>query len=105
MQFKVDDTISEERKITLLRIHLVYRQSQLNSTATKPEKVKQPNISVGSSIEDWIYFQSRWNTYKSATKLSGQYIIVQMLSSFCQTGGARAVIKMLQPIVMIANKN
>lgn len=78
-EFKVDDGVSEERKTTLLKIHLVYHQSQLASSSAKPEKIKRPSISVGSSTEDWVYFQSRWSTYKNATKLSGQDVMVQML--------------------------
>ena len=77
--FTVGEDVPSDCKSTVLQLHLAYHQSTRDSTAAQPEKLKRPSISVGSSTEDWSYFQSRWNTYKSATRLSGEAIMVQML--------------------------
>jgi len=47
--------------------------------AVPPEKVKRPSISAAGSSEDWSYFQSRWNEYTRATKLSGTDKVIQLL--------------------------
>lgn len=79
-EFKVGEEVPSDCKPAILQLHLLHHQTELNATtAAKAAKLKLPSISVGSSTEDWSYFLSRWGTYKSATKLSGTEVTVQML--------------------------
>ena len=80
--FEVGNDVPDDCKATMLKLHLVEHQKQLNSPSTsiaKPEQLKRPSITVGSSTEDWNYFLSRWETYKCATKLFGSDISVHLL--------------------------
>ena len=36
-------------------------------------------ISAGGTSEEWTYFTSRWTDYKTATKVSGQDVVIQLL--------------------------
>ena len=45
----------------------------------KAEKVRRPTTSSAGTSEDWSYFLSRWADYKSATKLAGKELIIQLL--------------------------
>lgn len=47
--------------------------------AAKVEKVRRPVITTADTSEAWAYFQSRWNDYVSATKISGRDKVVQLL--------------------------
>jgi len=54
-----------------------------NHTATgssaKAEKVKRPVIVPAGTSEDWEYFLTRWKEYKTATKVTGKDLILQLL--------------------------
>ena len=43
------------------------------------EKVKRPTVSSAGSSEEWSYFESRWNDYVDARKITGQDKVVQLL--------------------------
>ena len=45
----------------------------------KAEKVKRPSISSAGTAEEWRYFESRWDEYKEATKISSRELILQLL--------------------------
>ena len=47
--------------------------------AAKMEKVRHPTISTSGTNEDWLYFLTRWEEYKTATRLQGQDVIFQLL--------------------------
>ena len=46
----------------------------------KVEKVPRPTITTNFTTEQWTYFLSRWNAYKSATQIKGQELITQLLA-------------------------
>ena len=64
----------------LLTAHtLTHSQAQGTGSAGKAEKVKRPTIAAGGSSEDWYYFKIRWQEYVTATKITGQDKILQLL--------------------------
>ena len=48
-------------------------------TSAKVEKVKRPTISTAGSSEEWAYFKTRWDDYKTATKVTRAECVVQLL--------------------------
>ena len=78
--FKLGENVPNDCKASMLQLHLVEHQKQLNVSVTaKPDKLRRPSLTVGSSTEEWNYFSTRWTTYKTATKLTGSDVIVQLL--------------------------
>ena len=49
--------------------------------APKPEKVQRPTFDIDQSTEKWEYYKSRWVNYKTATGLTGNAIIIQLLET------------------------
>ena len=62
----------------LLNIHAMTHSPTVN-TAAKLEKVRRPVIRTDGTTEDWEYFLKRWADYKTATKLDGTDLILQLL--------------------------
>ena len=54
-------------------------------TSAKVEKVKRPTISTAGSSEEWAYFKTRWDDYKTATKVTGAECVVQLLECCDET--------------------
>ena len=48
-------------------------------SVAKVEKVRRPTISAAGSSEEWAYFKTRWNDYKTATKVTGPECVIQLL--------------------------
>ena len=64
----------------LLTTHsMTHNTSNFNAHTAKVEKVKRPTVSSAGTNEDWTYFESRWNDYKEATKVTGKDLIIQLL--------------------------
>ena len=63
-----------------LELHITMTHSQLNRGSRgqnlevdiKPDKFPRPEISDPATDTDWQYFVASWESYKRATKLSGQ---------------------------------
>ena len=47
----------------------------------KPEKVGRPSFDLDQSTEKWEYFKTRWDTYKTATALTGTNIQIQLMET------------------------
>lgn len=60
----------------LITMHLMIHNAAIPA---KVEKGKQPTTTSADTSEDWIYFHSRWEDYKEATKNVGKELIVQLL--------------------------
>ena len=45
----------------------------------KVDKVKRPSLSAAGTSEDWLYFESRWQEYVDATKITGKDKTIQLL--------------------------
>ena len=54
-------------------------------TSAKVEKVKRPTISTAGFSEEWAYFKTRWDDYKTATKVTGAECVVQLLECCDET--------------------
>ena len=76
--FKIGEETPDDCKNTLLQLHLTHHQSQ-NAQPVKPEKLKRPCLPTENSTEEWHYFLSRWENYKTTTELSGQAISAQLI--------------------------
>lgn len=73
----VTDDVDPAIVVQLLQMHSM--AEHCSPQAAKVEKVKRPTLSAGGSGEDWSYFITRWQEYKSATKVTGQEKIIQLL--------------------------
>ena len=47
--------------------------------ALKVERVKRPTITSAGTTSDWQYFQTRWEEYVAATKVTGKDKVLQLL--------------------------
>ena len=43
------------------------------------KKIKRPTIAGGGTSSDWAYFETRWNDYAKATRVSGRDRTMQLL--------------------------
>lgn len=75
-EFTTDD-LDAAIVVQLLQMHSTAEHS--TSQTVKVEKVKRPTVSSGGSGEEWSYFLTRWKEYVSATKVTGQEKIIQLL--------------------------
>ena len=73
------DDISDELAATLFKIHAQGAHGASSHRPAKVESVRRPNITTGGTSEDWSYFLTRWNDYKTATQLSGTDVVIQLL--------------------------
>lgn len=77
------DTLPPEALGPLIALHARTAHppaaTQATTPCTKAEKVRRPTISASGTSEDWLYFCQRWTEYKTATKLTGADIIIQLL--------------------------
>ena len=71
--------VTDELAAIMLKIHADGIHSNNNSRSAKVESVRRPTISAGGTSEEWSYFLTRWEDYKTATKLSGPDVVVQLL--------------------------
>ena len=80
------DLDSEELLATLLSIHATdHKTSSAPVAAAKTEKVKRPTVSIGGTSEEWSYFMSRWQDYKTATRIDGTDVVIQLLECCDET--------------------
>ena len=47
--------------------------------SSKAEKVKRPVLTAAGTSEEWAYFSQRWNEYKTASRLTGTDVVLQLL--------------------------
>ena len=71
--------VSDDLAAVLIKVHADGSHNVAKSKSAKVENVRRPVISTGGTIEDWQYFQTRWNDYKEATNISGRDKIIQLL--------------------------
>ena len=45
----------------------------------KPDKLSRPNVSKESTCEDWEYFVTRWDAYKTARRIADHDATLQLL--------------------------
>ena len=79
----VTGDVKDELAVVLLNMHANGVHSSQNSKPAKAEAVKRPTVSIGGTSEEWQYFLTRWSDYKTATKISGTDLIIQLLEC-CQ---------------------
>ena len=66
----------------LLNTHAVTHTPTSPTTAgnaAKIERVKRPTVTLAGTSEDWKYFETRWNEYKTATRITGRDAVLQLL--------------------------
>ena len=68
--YEIEESVPLECKPSLLQLHLHEHQTNDRRTTTKGEQLKRPIVSKNNSTEDWNYFLSRWENYKTATNLT-----------------------------------
>ena len=74
-------TESIETFLELYKIHVraAHDDGAETSPSAKAERARRPELSSDISDEDWDYFVARWKSYKKATKLTGDYIVIQLM--------------------------
>ena len=71
--------VTDDLASTLLKLHADgYHTKPVQQTA-KVESVRRPIINAAGTSEDWSYFITRWKDYKTATKISGIDMVIQLL--------------------------
>ena len=65
----------------MLSIHATVHTAVSNvpGANAKVEKLKRPTIALAGTSEAWSYFITRWNEYKTGTKLVGSDVVTQLL--------------------------
>ena len=83
--FKTEDLDIAGAAVTL-KIHgkthpqaTATQEVQVQRDTTKTEGVKRPTVSAGGTTQDWKYFETRWDDYKTATRITGNKILIQLL--------------------------
>jgi len=74
----ITDDLDPAIVAALITAHSAVHTSVPAATA-KVEKVKRPTVTAAGTSEDWAYFLSRWTEYVTATKLTGQDKVIQLL--------------------------
>ena len=83
-KYKTED-VSDALIGTLLGIHVqtAHRETVASASGSIPtaklEHIKRPTITKGGTLEDWVYFKSRWEDYATATKVFGRDRTLQLL--------------------------
>ena len=70
--------IEAPQAIALFTVH-GYTHALGACQQTKPEKLSRPKVSNESTSEDWEYFITRWDTYKTATCILDHDATLQLL--------------------------
>ena len=79
---------------TLLTIHAQSQHVAMPATshAAVPtalvETISRLTVDEGISLEDWLYFEQRWQEYKDATRVAGLDLIYQLVDC-CNPDGLR----------------
>ena len=76
-----------ESAVKLMEMHFAAKHQRSKAAkvnAVKAEKAKRPEIAAEVSDEDWAYFLSRWEMYKTATNLEGDKVILQLMGCCCE---------------------
>ena len=80
--------------VTLLTIHAQSQHvampapSHAAGATAQVENISRPTVNEGRSLEDWLYFEQRWQEYKYATRVAGLDLIYQLLYC-CNPDGLR----------------
>ena len=75
----VTPDVKDELAIVMFNLHAAGAHNSQNNKSSKIEAVKRPTVSIGGTSEEWQYFLTRWADYKTATKISGVDLIIQLL--------------------------
>ena len=77
----VTDDVSDALVTTLLNLHALSHGQPTQSAASgaKVERVRRPTVTAAGTSEEWTYFLTRWEEYATATNISGQERIIQLL--------------------------
>ena len=75
----ITDDVTDELATVLFKLHADGTHRAPQQRPVKAESVKRPTVALSGTSEEWAYFSTRWNEYKTATKISGTDIIIQLL--------------------------
>ncbi|MEL6805700.1 MAG: hypothetical protein AAFO91_18165, partial [Bacteroidota bacterium] len=70
---------SDDLATVMLRIHADGAHSAPQHKPAKVESVRRPTVVSGGTSEEWSYFLTRWEDYKSATRITGIEKVIQLL--------------------------
>ena len=85
--YKTDD-VEDILAAAMLQGHFITHNTPPpapSNSHSKPEGSKRPTVSSGITTEEWNYFCTRWNNYKTSTNLSGNNITSQLLDCCDET--------------------
>ena len=71
--------VTDDLASTLLKLHADGYHTKPVQQTVKVESVRRPIINAAGTSEDWSYFITRWKDYKTATKISGIDMVIQLL--------------------------
>jgi hypothetical protein len=71
--------VTDDLAAVMLKIHADGAHSSSKGKPAKVETVRRPTVSAAGTSEEWSCFLTRWEEYKTATKLSGSDVVIQLL--------------------------
>ena len=95
---------------TLLTIHAQSQHvamptpSHAAGATAKVEKISHPTVDEGISLEDWLYFEQRWQEYKDATRVAGLDLIYQLLDCCNPDGLRKNLVRVLRDTLASCNE-
>ena len=75
----VTEDVNDELATIMFKLHADGIHSATQNKPAKAENVKRPSVSIGGTTEEWQYFLTRWSDYKTATKITGVDLVIQLL--------------------------
>ena len=75
----VTEDVNDELAAILFKLHADGAHNNATQKPDKAENVRRPSISMGGTSEEWQYFLTRWDDYKTATKIAGVDLVIQLL--------------------------
>ena len=69
--------IEAAQAIALFTVH-GYSHAPGACQQAKPDKLSRPKVSKESTSEDWEYFITRWDAYKTATRIADHHATLQL---------------------------
>ena len=71
--------VTDAMGVLLMGDHLTGTHPIAPAATIKPKQVSRPEVARECSSEDWEYFLKRWTSYKTATRIAGDELRIQLL--------------------------
>ena len=103
---KLDPTVG----IKMLEMHVngVHGNARSDSSSmavSKAEKVPRPVVKMDMGEDDYLYFESRWKSYKRATGLKEEQLIRDQLLAACSEDLSRDLFRLVGTSIQLLTED